>query len=174
MRKQAGKHIFASHPMHELRKCDPCAWWESHFWKTGQKTRKLAREVQIAWISEMWSLRWVGDTVLKNSTTKQTGLGSPRFMNFGNVIPTLGGNDSFENNKQHEQPPGQSHVQKRKNHVEILRKRVFMTFLPQRGRKNRFWHSHRAQESIKIMLPTEHGDHISGICNPSNAKTSNV
>ena len=31
VRKQAGKHIFASHPMHELRKCGPCAWWESHF-----------------------------------------------------------------------------------------------------------------------------------------------
>jgi hypothetical protein len=65
-------------------------------------------------------------------------------------------------------------LQKSKNHVDIFRKRVFLAFSPQRGWKNSFWHSHRAQESNKNMLPTEHGDHISGICNPSSARTSEL
>ena len=50
-----------------------------------------------------------------------------------NAIPTLGGNDGFENNKQNVNSPGQSRLQKSKNHVDIVRKRVFLAFSPQRG-----------------------------------------
>ena len=77
----------------------------------------------------------------------QTPCGSPRCMNFKNVIPTLGGNDGFENNRQNVNSPGQSRLQKSKNHVDMFRKRVL------------FWPSRRrGVEKTVFGTPTEHGN----------------